>query len=73
MAQLILHNDKENSYFKVKASLIRWCEHDHIQAEQCTLLAHYNKKVIIKEGDFMDLLHIKENFDNLNIKVEIMN
>jgi len=71
MARLILHNDKENSYLKIKASLIKYCNHEGIQAEQCTIIAHNNGKVVIKEGDFMDLLKIRDNFERHNINVEL--
>jgi len=72
MAKLVLYNDKENSYMKVKASLIRYCEHMPLQADQCTLIAHNNGKVTIKEGDFMELLDIKNKLENHNLKVELI-
>ena len=72
MAKLVLYNDDENSYYKVKASLIRYCDHLPIQADQCTLIAHNNGKVTIKEGDFIELLDIKYNLENHNLKVELI-
>jgi ATP-dependent Clp protease adaptor protein ClpS len=72
MAKLILHNDEHNSFMTVKACLIRYCEHMPIQADQCTLIAHNNKKVVIKDGDFMELLHIKNNLEKHNLKVELI-
>lgn len=72
MAKLILHNDNKNSYYKVKASLIRYCDHLPIQAEQCTLIAHNNGKVTVKEGDFIELLDIKNQLENHNLKVELI-
>lgn len=72
MAKLVLYNDDENSYYKVKASLIRYCDHLPIQADQCTLIAHNNGKVTIKEGDFIELLDIKCNLENHNLKVELI-
>lgn len=72
MAKLILFNDEKNSYYKVKASLIRYCDHLPIQADQCTLIAHNNGKVTIKEGDFIELLDIKNNLENHNLKVELI-
>lgn len=71
MAKLVLHNDSDNSYLKIKASLIRFCDHEGIQAEQCTVIAHNTGKVTIKEGDFMDLLKIKNKFEEHNINVEL--
>jgi ATP-dependent Clp protease adaptor protein ClpS len=72
MAELILYNDNKNSFMKVKACLIRYCEHLPIQADQCVLIAHNNKKVTIKNGDFMELLDIKNNLENHNLKVELI-
>jgi len=72
MAKLVLYNDEENSYHKVKASLIRYCDHLPIQADQCTLIAHTNGKVTIKEGDFIELLDIKYNLENHNLTVELI-
>ena len=72
MAKLILHNDEHNSFMTVKACLIRYCEHMPIQADQCTLIAHNNKKVVIKDGDFMELLHMKNNLEKHNLKVELI-
>ena len=72
MAKLVLYNDKENSFYKVKASLIRYCEYMPIQADQCTLIAHNNGKVTIKEGDFIELLDIKNQLENHNLKVELI-
>ena len=72
MAELVLHNDDKNSFMFVKACLIRYCEHMPIQADQCVLIAQNNKKVTIKSGDFMELLDIKNNLENHNLKVELI-
>ena len=72
MAKLVLHNDDKNSYMYVKACLIRYCEHLPIQADQCALIAHNNKKVTIKNGDFMELLDIKNELENRNLTVELI-
>jgi ATP-dependent Clp protease adaptor protein ClpS len=72
MAELVLYNDKENSYMKVKACLIRYCEHLPIQADQCTLIAHNNGRCTIKEGDFMELFEIKSQLEQHRLKVELI-
>ena len=72
MAKLILYNDDKSSFAKVTACLIRYCEHMPIQAEQCALIAHNNKKVTIKDGDFMEMLDIKNNLENHNLTVELI-
>jgi len=72
MAKLVLHNDDKNSFIFVKACLIRYCEHMPIQAEQCALIAHNNKKVTIKGGDFMELLDMKNNLEKHDLRVELI-
>lgn len=72
MAKLVLHNDKENSYMKVQACLIRYCEHLPMQAEQCTLIAHNTGKCTVKTGDFMELFEMKSQLEQHNLKVELI-
>jgi ATP-dependent Clp protease adapter protein ClpS len=72
MAKLILHNDKVNSFMKVKASLIRFCEYMPMQADQSVLIAHKNGKVTIKEGDFIEMLDLKHSLESLDLKVELI-
>ena len=53
--ELTLFNDDINSFDFVIESLIDVCEHDPISAEQCALVAHFNGKCSVKEGDMDDL------------------
>jgi hypothetical protein len=69
MEILTLHNDDVNSFEKIQAALIRYCEYNPMQAEQSAIIANNCGKVIIKEGDFMDILELENKFLNLNIKV----
>ena len=50
-SMLILHNDDVNSFDYVIESLVEVCEHSPIQAEQCTMIAHYKGKCAVKSGD----------------------
>lgn len=52
---IVLYNDEVNTFDFVIESLIEVCNHDLLQAEQCTLIVHYNGKCAVKQGDF-DLL-----------------
>ena len=52
---IILYNDDVNTFDFVIDSLIRYCEHDPIQAEQCTFLVHYTGKCAVKKGSYRDL------------------
>lgn len=52
---LILYNDDYNTFDFVIESLIKICEHDVLQAEQCTYLVHYTGKCVVKNGTFKKL------------------
>ncbi len=47
---IILYNDEVNTFDFVIESLIEVCSHDLLQAEQCTLIVHYNGKCAVKQG-----------------------
>lgn len=52
---IILFNDEVNTFDFVIESLIEICGHDHIQAEQCTLIVHYKGKCDVMKGGYDDL------------------
>jgi len=52
---LIVYNDDFNTFDHVIESLVKICEHDSFQAEQCTMLVHYKGKCDVKSGDFETL------------------
>ena len=41
-------------------SLIKICNHDTLQAEQCSLIVHHNGKCSVKDGAFDHLKPMKE-------------
>lgn len=49
---LIIYNDDVNSFEHVIDSLIKVCEHNPIQAEQCTWIIHHNGKCQVKRGEY---------------------
>lgn len=53
--EIIIFNDDVNTFDFVIDALIDVCEHDLIQAEQCTMLIHYKGKATVKTGAFADL------------------
>ncbi|MBC7864922.1 MAG: ATP-dependent Clp protease adaptor ClpS [Bacteroidia bacterium] len=53
--QLILYNDDVNTFDFVIETLVDYCGHDPIQAEQCAYLVHYTGKCSVKEGSFEKL------------------
>jgi ATP-dependent Clp protease adaptor protein ClpS len=58
--ELILYNDDVNTFEHVIESLIDICEHDLLQAEQCTYIVHYNGKCSVKSGSYLKLKPMKE-------------
>ena len=52
---LVLYNDDVNTFDHVINCLIRICEHDLIQAEQCAWLVHSKGKCQVKSGKLSDL------------------
>lgn len=53
--ELILHNDEVNTFDHVIDCLIRICGHDILQAEQCTMIVHYNGKCTVKTAPIVEL------------------
>ncbi len=52
---LIVYNDDVNTFDHVIGSLVEVCGHELHQAEQCTIIIHYNGKCQVKHGDFEEL------------------
>ena len=52
---LVIYNDDVNTFQFVIETLMEVCGHDHLQAEQCTLLIHYKGKCAVKKGTAQEL------------------
>jgi len=50
--KLVLFNDEVNTFEHVINSLMDVCNHEILQAEQCTLIVHYNGKCEVKNGEY---------------------
>jgi len=59
---LILHNDDVHDFEYVIESLIDVCDHEPVQAEQCTYLVHYRGSCDVKKGKYDQL---KSMYDRL--------
>jgi ATP-dependent Clp protease adaptor protein ClpS len=57
---LILYNDDVNTFDYVIECLIQICEHDLLQAEQCTYIVHYTGKCAVKSGSYAKLNPMRE-------------
>ncbi|MCX6276092.1 MAG: ATP-dependent Clp protease adaptor ClpS [Bacteroidetes bacterium] len=55
LRNLVLYNDDHNTFEFVIESLIQVCNHEPLQAEQCTYIVHYNGKCSVKNGSYLDL------------------
>ncbi|WP_394758760.1 ATP-dependent Clp protease adaptor ClpS [Flavobacterium sp.] len=53
--EIVLFNDDVNTFDHVIDTLIRVCQHDELQAEQCALLVHYKGKCTVKTGSLDEL------------------
>ena len=53
--EIVLHNDDVNTFDHVIDTLIRVCNHEELQAEQCALLVHYKGRCTVKTGSFDEL------------------
>jgi ATP-dependent Clp protease adaptor protein ClpS len=69
--KLVLFNDDFNTFDFVIESLMEVCEHDFLQATQCTYLVHYKGKCDVKCGELEKLLPKKRALINRGLKAEI--
>jgi len=53
--EIVLFNDDVNTFDHVIDTLISVCDHTPEQAEQCSLIVHYNGKCTVKTGEYVDL------------------
>jgi len=53
--EIIVYNDDFNTFDHVIDTLIDACDHNPLQAEQCTLIIHYNGKCAVKTGEYKEL------------------
>ncbi|MDP1800277.1 MAG: ATP-dependent Clp protease adaptor ClpS [Bacteroidota bacterium] len=70
---LLLYNDDVNTFEFVTESLIKVCEHDVLQAEQCTYLVHYTGKCVVKNGTFKKLKPLCEALLERGLSAKIEN
>ncbi|SDE51645.1 ATP-dependent Clp protease adaptor protein ClpS [Pricia antarctica] len=53
--EIVVFNDDVNTFDHVIETLMDVCEHTPEQAEQCSLIVHYNGKCTVKTGEYKDL------------------
>ena len=68
---LVLFDDNVNTFDNVIEMLVKVCDHDAIQAEQCATLVHYKGKCSVKKGDFKELKLMAEILGDSGLTVEV--
>ena len=68
---LVLYNDDYHTFEYVIDALVNICEHDTVQAEQCTLLVHYKGKCDVKKGSYAYLKPMKNALIQKDLKATI--
>jgi ATP-dependent Clp protease adaptor protein ClpS len=53
--EIILYNDDVNTFDHVIDTLVKVCDHEPLQAEQCAILVHYKGKCSVKNGSYEEL------------------
>lgn len=71
LVYLILHNDEVNSFNFVMESLIEVCDHSLVQAEQCTLIAHYKGKCEVRRGEMDGMKELRYHLVSRGLKATI--
>lgn len=69
---LMIYNDDYNTFDHVIESLIKVCRHDPIQAEQCTMIIHYNGKCSVKKGTYEILKPMRQALNERGIDAKIL-
>lgn len=69
--EIVLYNDDVNSFDFVIDALIDVCEHEPLQAEQCTMLVHYKGKCAVKTGSYDELKPKCSKLLELGLSAEI--
>ena len=70
--QLVVFNDDVNTFDHVIEVLVKYCDHQVIQAEQCAYIVHYNGKCIVKKGDMDTLKPIRVALTDAGLSAKII-
>jgi ATP-dependent Clp protease adaptor protein ClpS len=69
---IVLYNDDVNTFDHVINCLVRICDHEPMQAEQCAWIVHLNGRCAVKTGVYDELESLcHQLLDNgLSVKLE---
>lgn len=68
---IVLHNDEVNTFDYVIEMLVKVCEHDPVQAEQCAHITHFKGKCEVKKGTYEYLKPKKDELINKGLNATI--
>jgi len=68
---LILFNDDVNSFDHVISCLMKICEHEMVQAEQCAWIVHTNGKCLVKTGTLDEVQTMCLKLVNLGLSAKV--
>lgn len=69
--KITLINDDINSYEFVMACLIRFCNHDLTQAEQCAFITDKVGKCDVMNGSIDNMYKLSEELTSMGLKIEL--
>jgi ATP-dependent Clp protease adaptor protein ClpS len=69
--KIILYNDDVNTFDHVIESLMDVCDHNMVQAEQCSLIVHFKGKCDVKHGSFDNLRPMCEALQDRGLSATI--
>jgi ATP-dependent Clp protease adaptor protein ClpS len=72
MKKIVLLNDDVNSFEGVIESLVKVCNHNRFQAEQCALLVHSTGRCDIKTGEEEDVKRTTLELKKRGLRVRIV-
>jgi ATP-dependent Clp protease adaptor protein ClpS len=72
MAELILYKSKDYGIEYVVACIIKFCEHEPNQAEQCAMIINSKGEYVIKHGDPNDIEEVAYLFENVGLVTKIV-
>ena len=70
-SSLVVYNDDTNTFEHVIDTLIKVCNHDPVQAEQCTMIIHHKGKCVVKSGSKEVLKDMSKKIHERNITVRV--
>ena len=68
---IVLFNDDVNTFDHVIETLVKVCNHEALQAEQCALLVHYKGKCDVKSGEIKELVPMCSALLDAGLSAEI--